>query len=93
MYGENAPPSWARVPGARCRALSQLTKVEGLQEFDLLSALEEGFSQALAISSEALEIGPATAPRTAARSHRTRFAPIPIAGSATDTTTHPLYAK
>ncbi len=61
MYGENAPPSWARLPGARCRAVEHLTKLEGLQEFDLLSGLEEGFFQALAISSEVLEIGPGTA--------------------------------
>ncbi len=61
MYGENAPPSWARLPGARCRAVEHLTKLEGLQEFDLLSGLEEGFFQALAISSEVLEIAPGTA--------------------------------
>jgi CRP/FNR family cyclic AMP-dependent transcriptional regulator len=61
VYGENAPPSWARLPGARCRAVEHLTKLEGLQEFDLLSGLEEGFFQALAISSEVLEIAPGTA--------------------------------
>src|SRR5919112_3233669 len=29
LYGENAPPSWARLPGARCRAVEHLTKLEG----------------------------------------------------------------
>lgn len=61
MYGENAPPSWARLPGARCRAVEHLTKLEGLQEFELLSGLEEGFFQSLAISAEVLEIGAGTA--------------------------------
>ena len=61
MYGENAPPSWARLPGARCRAVEHLTKLEGLQEFELLMGLEEGFFQSLAISAEVLEIGAGTA--------------------------------
>jgi CRP/FNR family cyclic AMP-dependent transcriptional regulator len=61
LYGENAPPSWARLPGARCRAVEHLTKLEGLQEFELLSGLEEGFFQSLAISAEVLEIGAGTA--------------------------------
>ena len=61
MYGENAPPSWARLPGARCRAVEHLTKLEGLQEFELLAGLEEEFFQALAISAEVLEIGVGTA--------------------------------
>ena len=61
MYGENAPPSWARLPGARCRAVEHLTKLEGLQEFELLAGLEEGFFQTLAISAEVLEIGAGTA--------------------------------
>ncbi len=61
MYGENAPPSWARLPGARCRAVEHLTKLEGLQEFELLVGLEESFFQALAIASEVLEIGAGTA--------------------------------
>src|SRR3990170_2714871 len=55
--GENAPPSWARLPGARCRAVEHLTKLEGLQEFESLAGIEEGFFQALAIASEVLEIG------------------------------------
>src|SRR5918992_5367612 len=59
--GENAPPSWARLPGARCRAVEHLTKLEGLQEFEFLAGLEEGFFQALAIASEVLEIGGGTA--------------------------------
>ena len=58
--GENAPPSWARLPGARCRAVEHLTKLEGLQEFEFLAGLEEGFFQALAIASEVLEIGGGT---------------------------------
>lgn len=61
MYGENAPPSWARLPGARCRAVEHLTKLEGLQEFEFLAGLEEGFFQALAISAEMLEMGAGTA--------------------------------
>ena len=60
MYGENAPPSWARLPGARCRAVEHLTKLEGLKEFELLDGLEEGFFQALAISAEVLELGAGT---------------------------------
>src|ERR671915_68913 len=59
--GENALPSWARLPGARCRAVEHLTKLEGLQEFEFLAGLEEGFFQALAIASEVLEIGGGTA--------------------------------
>lgn len=61
MYGENAPPSWARLPGARCRAVEHLTKLEGLQEFEFLAGLDEGFFQALAISAEMLEMGAGTA--------------------------------
>src|SRR5919199_4064607 len=61
MYGENAPPSWARLPGARCRAVEHLTKLDGLKEFELFEGLEEGFFQALAIASEVLEIGGGTA--------------------------------
>ena len=57
MYGENAPPSWARLPGARCRAVEHLAKLEGLQEFELFNGLEESFFQALAITSAVLEIG------------------------------------
>lgn len=60
MYGENAPPSWARLPGARCRAVEHLTKLEGLQEFESLAGLDEGFFQALAIAAEVLEIGAGT---------------------------------
>ncbi len=61
VYGDNAPPSWARLPGARCRAVEHLKKLEGLQEeFELLAGLEEGFFQALAIASEVLEIGAGT---------------------------------
>ena len=60
VYGDNAPPSWARLPGARCRAVEHLKKLEGLQEFELLAGLEEGFFQDLAIASEVLEIGSGT---------------------------------
>ena len=60
VYGDNAPPSWARLPGARCRAVEHLKKLEGLQEFELLAGLEEGFFQELAIASEVLEIGSGT---------------------------------
>jgi CRP/FNR family transcriptional regulator len=60
LYGENAPPAWARLPGARCRAVEHLTKLEGLQEFESLSGLDEGFFQALAIAAEVLEIGAGT---------------------------------
>src|SRR4028118_2182035 len=49
------------MPGARCRAVEHLTKLEGLQEFELLAGLDEGFFQALAIASEVLEIGASTA--------------------------------
>src|SRR4028118_1115092 len=49
------------MPGARCRAVEHLTKLEGLQEFELLAGLDEGFFQALAIASEVLEIGTGTA--------------------------------
>ena len=61
MYGENAPPSWARLPGARCRAVEHLTKLEGLQEFEILAGLDEGFFHALAIAAAVLEIGAGTA--------------------------------
>ena len=57
MYGDSAPPSWARLPGARCRAVEHLTKLEGLQEFEILTGLEESFFQALAIASAVLEMG------------------------------------
>ena len=57
MYGDSAPPSWARLPGARCRAVEHLTKLEGLQEFEILTGLEESFFHALAIASAVLEIG------------------------------------
>ena len=60
MYGENAPPSWARLPGARCRAVEHLTKLEGLQEIEFLEGLEENFFQALAIAAAVLEIGART---------------------------------
>jgi CRP/FNR family transcriptional regulator, cyclic AMP receptor protein len=61
VYGESAPPSWARLPGARCRAVEHLKKLEGLQEFELLTGLEDGFFHALAISAAVLEIGAGTA--------------------------------
>ena len=61
MYGENAPPSWARLPGARCRAVEHLTKLEGLKEFEFLEGLDEEFFQALAIAAAVLEIGGGTA--------------------------------
>jgi CRP-like cAMP-binding protein len=60
VYGDNAPPSWARLPGARCRAVEHLAKLEGLKEFEVFSGLEEEFFQALAISAEVLEIGAGT---------------------------------
>ena len=61
MHGENAPPSWARLPGARCRAVEHLTKLEGLKEFEFLDGLDEEFFQALAIAAAVLEIGGGTA--------------------------------
>lgn len=54
MYGENAPPSWARLPGARCRAVEHLTKLEGFKEFEFLEGLEDDLFQALAMASEVL---------------------------------------
>ena len=60
MYGENAPPAWARLPGARCRAVEHLTKLEGLQEFELLAGLEESFFHDLALMAAVLEIGAGT---------------------------------
>jgi CRP/FNR family cyclic AMP-dependent transcriptional regulator len=60
LYGENAPPSWARLPGARCRAVEHLAKLEGLQELEFLEGLDEEFFQALAISAAVLEIGAGT---------------------------------
>jgi CRP/FNR family cyclic AMP-dependent transcriptional regulator len=60
LYGENAPPSWARLPGARCRAVEHLKKLEGLREFELLEGLEEEFFQALAIATAVMEIGAGT---------------------------------
>ena len=61
LYGENAPPSWARLPGARCRAVEHLSKLEGLQEFEVFEGLGEDFFQALAISAAVLEIAAGTA--------------------------------
>ena len=61
MYGENAPPSWARLPGARCRAVEHLTKLDGLKEFELFEGLEERFFQDLAIAAEVLELAADTA--------------------------------
>jgi CRP/FNR family transcriptional regulator, cyclic AMP receptor protein len=60
LYGENAPPSWARLPGARCRAVEHLAKLEGLQELEFLEGLDEEFFQALALSAAVLEIGAGT---------------------------------
>lgn len=60
MYGENAPPSWARLPGARCRAVEHLKKLEGLKGFELFDGLEEEFLQALAVAAEVLEMGAGT---------------------------------
>lgn len=60
MYGENAPPAWVRMPGARCRAVEHLSKLEGLKEFEFLSGLEDDFFQALAIASDVIEIGAGT---------------------------------
>jgi CRP/FNR family cyclic AMP-dependent transcriptional regulator len=60
FYGENTPPSWARLPGARCRAVEHLAKLEGLQELEFLEGLDEEFFQALAISAAVLEIGAGT---------------------------------
>src|SRR5918998_4163361 len=59
--GENAPPSWARLPGARCRAIEHLAKLEGLQEFEFLAGLEEEFFHALTLAAAVLEIGAGTA--------------------------------
>jgi CRP/FNR family transcriptional regulator, cyclic AMP receptor protein len=61
VYSESAPPSWARLPGARCRAVEHLKKLEGLQEFEFLTGLEDGFFHALTISAAVLEIGAGTA--------------------------------
>ena len=61
MYGENAPPSWARLPGARCRAVEHLTKLDGLKEFELFEGLTEGFFQDLTIAAEVLELAADTA--------------------------------
>jgi CRP/FNR family cyclic AMP-dependent transcriptional regulator len=61
VYGENAPPSWARLPGARCRAVEHLAKLEGLQEFEFLAGLEEEFFHALTLAAAVLEIGAGTA--------------------------------
>ena len=60
LYGENAPPSWARLPGARCRAVEHLTKLEGLREFEFLEGLDEEFFQELAIAAAVVEIGAGT---------------------------------
>ncbi|MEW6635301.1 MAG: Crp/Fnr family transcriptional regulator [Actinomycetota bacterium] len=60
MYGENAPPSWARLPGARCRAVEHLTKLEGFKEFELLEGLDDEVFQALAIVAEVLALGAGT---------------------------------
>jgi CRP/FNR family cyclic AMP-dependent transcriptional regulator len=60
LYGENAPPSWARLPGARCRAVEHLAKLEGLREFEFLEGLDEEFFQALAIAAAVVEIGAGT---------------------------------
>jgi CRP/FNR family transcriptional regulator, cyclic AMP receptor protein len=60
LYGENAPPSWARLPGARCRAVEHLTKLEGLREVEFLEGLDEEFFQALAIAAAVVEIGAGT---------------------------------
>lgn len=60
MYGENAVPAWARLPGARCRAVEHLAKLEGLKEFESLHGLEEDFFQSLSIASEVIEIGSGT---------------------------------
>ena len=49
------------MPGARCRAVEHLTKLDGLKEFELFEGLEEGFFQDLAIAAEVLELGPDTA--------------------------------
>lgn len=60
MYGENAPPSWARLPGARCRAVEHLEKLEGLKEFEFLAGLDDEFFQAMAIAAAVVEIGAGT---------------------------------
>jgi len=60
VYGENAPPAWTRMPGARCRAIEHLSKLEGLQEFELFSGIGEGFFQDLAVTAEVLEVGAGT---------------------------------
>jgi CRP/FNR family transcriptional regulator, cyclic AMP receptor protein len=60
VYGENAPPSWARLPGARCRAVEHLTKLEGLREFEFLEGLDEEFFHALTMAAAVVEIGAGT---------------------------------
>ncbi|AHY47723.1 cAMP-binding proteins - catabolite gene activator and regulatory subunit of cAMP-dependent protein kinase [Rubrobacter radiotolerans] len=60
MYGESVPPAWARLPGARCRAVEHLAKLEGFKEFEALHGLDEEFFQALSIASEVIEVGAGT---------------------------------
>ena len=48
------------MPGARCRAVEHLSKLEGLQEFELFSGIGEGFFQDLAVTAEVLEVGAGT---------------------------------
>ncbi len=48
------------MPGARCRAVEHLTKLEGLQEFEFLGGLDDAFFHALAIAAAVLEIGAGT---------------------------------
>ncbi|WP_165874206.1 Crp/Fnr family transcriptional regulator [Rubrobacter taiwanensis] len=60
MSRETAPPAWTRQPGARCRAIEHLTRLEGLQEFETFAGLGEEFFQALAGAVTALEVGEGT---------------------------------
>lgn len=60
MYHES-PPAWTRQPGARCRAIEHLTRLEHLQEFEAFAGLEEDFIQALAGVASGMEVGAGTA--------------------------------
>lgn len=60
MFGESSPPSWTRLPGARCRAVEHLTKLEGLQEFEIFTGLDDEFFQALAIAAAVRDMAAGT---------------------------------
>jgi CRP/FNR family cyclic AMP-dependent transcriptional regulator len=61
MHRESTPPAWARQPGARCRAIEHLTRLEGLQELEAFEGLEEEFFQALASAAAGMEVNAGTA--------------------------------